>query len=95
LVFARLFQVGLPFTRSIRVGETSAANFGMILATSLGMAVVCGLHALLALHPLSLWGGIAACGGGLVVLWRRLDGVRVAADRRLMVPRTRLVLEEG
>ncbi|HEX6885199.1 MAG TPA: hypothetical protein VF530_17625, partial [Planctomycetota bacterium] len=47
LVFARLFQVGLPFTRSIRVGETSAANFGMILATSLGMAVVCGLHALL------------------------------------------------
>jgi hypothetical protein len=93
LVFTRQFRMGPFFTRGIRMGETSAANLGLILLMGLGMGAVVGLHVLLSLHPLARWGGILASSALLVVLWRRLADLKVAPDRRLMVPRTGLVLE--
>lgn len=94
LFFTRMFQLGLPFTRSIRVGETGAANFGILLLMGLALGGVGLAHFVLCLHPAGLWGGLAVCAGLAWVLWRRLGGLRVAADRRLLVPRSRLVVEE-
>jgi hypothetical protein len=94
LFFTRVFQLGIPFTRSIRVGETGAANLGIVLLMGLALGGVGLAHFVLCLHPAGVWGGLAACAGLAWVLWRRLGGLRVAADRRLLVPRSRLVVEE-
>jgi hypothetical protein len=83
----------VPFTRSIRVGETGAANFGLIFLMGLGVAGLVGAHTLLCLHPIALWSGIVVSAVGLVAFWRRLRGLKASADRRLLVPHTRLVVE--
>jgi hypothetical protein len=93
LFFTRLFQLGVPFTRTIRFGETGAGNFGLVLMMGLGLGVIVVTHIALCLHPIALGSGIVACAVLIVFLWRRLDRLKVAPDRRLLVPHARLVLE--
>lgn len=73
LFFARRYELRVPFTQPIRVGETGAANFALILLSGFALMVLAGVHWALSRHPLALAAGIVACGGLLAVLWRRLD----------------------
>ncbi len=73
LFFARRYDLALPFSRPFRVGETGAANFGLMLVSSLALGVLLGLHWLLTRHPLALTAGVLASGALLIVLWRGLD----------------------
>jgi hypothetical protein len=83
LAFTRLFRLGLPFTRPIRLGQTGAANLGLILLMGLGMGVLVPVHVALSLHPAALAGGLAGAAALVVHLWRGLGRLRVAAEARL------------
>jgi hypothetical protein len=80
LFFAPRYALALPFTRPIRVGETGAQNFGLILVSGLAMAAVWLAHWLLTRHALVQAASSAALALLLVVLWRDLARVRVRAD---------------
>jgi hypothetical protein len=90
LVFTRLFRLGVPFTQPIRVGSSGTANLGIILVMGLGMGILFGVHRLLSMHPLALGAGIAALVPLLILAWRGLSSLRVAADRRLFTKPSRL-----
>jgi len=75
LSFARFYQLGVPFTRPVQVGDTSAANMGLVLAGGLGMLALGGVHWALSQHPLLLAAGIAGCALAVVALWRGLGRI--------------------
>lgn len=83
LVFTRFFQLGVPFSQPIRTGATGAANLGIVLLMGFAFGILVGIHKLLTLHPLALGTGIAALAALIVLLWRRLSGLRVSRDKSL------------
>jgi len=89
LIFMRMFDLGVPFTRPVRVGAAGMANFGIIMGMGLSSIVFFGVHWLIALHPLSLAAGLFALALLIRHLWRRLDRLEVHEDWRLRPPRVR------
>jgi hypothetical protein len=86
LVLARRFELPLLFTQPVRVGQTGAENFGLFVLSGFAMIALGAVHVALSLHPLALGAGLALAGWLDVVLWRRLDGLRLADHQRPRLP---------
>ncbi|HTF88829.1 MAG TPA: hypothetical protein VK843_10505 [Planctomycetota bacterium] len=83
LFFTRRYDLALPFTQPIRLGQSGAANFGLILVSGLVLVLLVAVHMALSMNPIAMSGGILAAGLLLIVLWRQLDRLRPAPSKRL------------
>ncbi len=82
LVMSRFFALGVPFTREVRKAE-GLENLGIVMGSMLGLGALGGLHWALSLHWIALALGLVAGALAIVHLWRALDRMKIAEDRRL------------